>query len=339
MSKVFVTRPIPKVGLELLKAKGWEVVVNEKAENRAATKEEMISTLRQAKGEGKAFSAILSVLTDKIDADVMDAGLLASQNPGEGGPLKIIANYAVGFDNLDVEGAKKRNILLTNTPGVLTDTVAEHTFSLILSIAHRISEADRFSRAGMYKAWGPELLLGTDVSGKTLGVVGLGRIGSRVAHHAVKGFGMKVVYYDPKPNPEFEKEYGAQYADNLDNLLPLCDFVSIHVPLLDSTRHLMNEARLKLMKKSAYLINTSRGPIIDEKVLALSLSKGWIRGAAIDVFEFEPEITPELKKLDNIIMTPHIASATQETRDKMSEMAAQNIVEALEGRVPPNLVK
>jgi len=330
MAKVFITRPIPEVGIKMLKDKGFDVVVNEVAEDRPATKEEMVEALRQAKGEGKPFNAVLSVLTEKISAEIMDAGLPT---------LKIIANYAVGFDNIDLEAAKQRNIMVTNTPGVLTNTVAEHTFSLLLSIAHRISEGDRFNRAGKYNAWGPKMLLGTDVSGKILGIIGLGRIGSRVAHHAVKGFGMKVIYTDPKPNPEFEEEYNAQFIEKLEDLLPQADFVSIHVPLLDSTHHLINEARLKLMKKTAYLINTSRGPIIDEKALALSLSQGWIRGAAIDVFEFEPEITPELKELDNIIITPHIASATEETRNKMAELAAQNIIEALEGRVPPNLVK
>lgn len=329
--KVFITRPIPEAGIKALRSKGYDVVVNEKAENRAATKEELI--------EGaKGSSAILSILTDKIDSEIMDAGLV-SPKLGEGGPLKIIANYAVGFDNIDVEAAKKRNIMITNTPGVLTNTVAEHTFALMLSIAHRVSEADRFSRAGRYHAWGPNLLLGTDISGKTLGVIGLGRIGSRVALHAVKGFEMKVLYTDPKSNPEFEKEYNAQFVEKIDDLLPLCDFVSIHVPLLDSTKHLINESRLKLMKRTAYLVNTSRGPIIDEKALAKALQNKTIRGAAIDVFEFEPEIIPELKTLDNIIITPHIASATEETRNKMAEMAADNIIEALEGRIPPNLVK
>ncbi len=321
--KVFITRPIPTIGIEMLTAKGFEVIVNEKAEGRAATKEEMV--------EGaKGADAILSILTDKMDGEVMDAGAPT---------LKIIANYAVGFDNIDLEAAKQRKLMVSNTPGVLTNTVAEHTFSLMLSIAHRISEADRYSRAGRYHAWGPNLLLGTDLSGKTLGIVGLGRIGSRVAYHAVRGFDMKVMYTDPKPNPEFEKEFGAQYVEKLDELLPHCDFVSIHVPLLDSTKHLMNEARFKTMKRSAYIVNTSRGPIIDEKALASALSQGFIKGAAIDVFEFEPEIVPELKTLDNVILTPHIASATEETRNKMAEIAAQNIIEALEGRTPPNLVK
>ena len=326
----------------MLKAKGYEVVINDKAKDRAATKEEMVAALRQAQGEGKPFNAILSILTDKIDEEVMDAGAPT---------LKIIANYAVGFDNIDLEAAKQRNLMVTNTPGVLTNTVAEHTFALMLSIAHRISEADRFSRDSKYKAWGPNLLLGTDLSSKTLGVVGLGRIGSRVAYHAVRGFDMKALYTDPKPNPDFEKEFTAKYFEKLDDMLPQCDFVSIHVPLLDpvkspngdhgagSTRHLINEARLKLMKPTAYLINTSRGPIVDEKALAEALEKKVIRGAALDVFEFEPEITEDLKKLENVILTPHIASATEETRNKMAEMAAQNIIEALEGRTPPNLVK
>ena len=323
MLKVFVTRPIPEAGIKMLRDKGYEVVINEKARDRAASEKELINGVKGA-------DALLSVLTDKITAKVMDAGLPT---------LKIIANYAVGFDNIDLEAAKSRNIMVTNTPGVLTDTVAEHTFTLMLAIAHRIAEADRFSKAGKYKAWGPELMLGTDLSGKTLGVVGLGRIGSRVAHHAVKGFDMKVVYTDVKQNLEFEQKFGAVFASTIDELLPKCDFVSIHVPLLPSTHHLINEARLKLMKPTAYLINTSRGPVIDEHALSDALKKYQIAGAAIDVFEFEPEIVKDLKKMDNIILTPHIASATRETRDKMSELAAQNIIMALSGQLPPNLVR
>ena len=323
MAKIFITRPIPKAGIEMLQEKGYEVAVNESARDRVASKEELLAGVRGA-------DALLSVLTDKIDREVIEAGLQT---------LKIIANYAVGFDNIDIASAKERGVLITNTPGVLTNTVAEHTFALMLAIAHRISEGDRFSRAGKYTAWGPELLLGADLSGKTLGVVGLGRIGSRVAHHAVKGFDMKVVYTDVKQNADFEKEFGATYAATIDELLPQCDFVSIHVPLLDSTRHLINETRLKAMKKSAYLINTARGPIVDEHALAQALSEKWIRGAAIDVFELEPDITPELKNLDNIILTPHIASATVETRDAMARLAAENIIVALEGKTPQNLIQ
>src|SRR3989338_1577503 len=213
MPKIFITRPIPDAGIKLLEEKGYEVVVNIEAVDRPATKEEILAGV-------KGVDALLSVLTEKIDANIMDAGLPS---------LKVIANYAVGFDNIDLEAAKARNILVTNTPGVLTNTVAEHTFALMISVARRIAEADRFSRAGMYKAWGPELLLGTDVSGKVLGIVGLGRIGSKVAEHAVRGFGMKVLYTDVKPSPEFEKEYGAVFVEKLEELLPQCDFVSIHV--------------------------------------------------------------------------------------------------------------
>ncbi|HEY4521943.1 MAG TPA: D-glycerate dehydrogenase [Candidatus Paceibacterota bacterium] len=323
MLKVFVTRPIPEAGIKKLQEKGYEILINEKARDRAASEKELINGVR-------GVDAILSVLTDKITAKVMDAGTPT---------LKIIANYAVGFDNIDLEAAKIRNIMVTNTPGVLTDSVAEHTFTLMLAIAHRIAEADRFSRAGKYKAWGPELLLGNDLSGKILGIAGLGRIGSRVAHHAVKGFDMKVVYTDVKQNVEFEQEFGAVFASTIDELLPKCDFVSLHVPLLPSTHHLINETRLKLMKPTAYLINTSRGPVIDEKALVRALKECWITGAAIDVFEFEPEITKELKKLENIILTPHIASATRETRDKMAILATENIIAALEGKIPLNIVK
>ena len=321
--KIFITRPIPQVGAQKLKDKGYEVIVNEAAQDRPATPEELIQG-------AKGADAILSVLTDKITAEVMDAG-----SP----TLKIIANFAVGFDNVDIAAAKQRNIMVTNTPGVLTNTVAEHTFALLVAIARRVSEADRFSRAGKFHAWGPNMLLGADLTGKTLGIIGLGRIGSRVAYHATRGFDMKVLYNDVKPNPDFEKELGAIFVANIDELLPQCDFISMHVPLLDSTRHLINEERLKKMKPSAYLINTSRGPIVDEKALAAALKNGTIKGAALDVFEFEPEITPELRELDNVILTPHIASGTLETRSKMAELAANNIIEALEGRMPPNLVK
>lgn len=319
--KIYITRMVPEAGIKMLKDKGYEVVVN--SEDRVLTKEELIGAIKV-----QNYDALFCLLTDKIDGEVMD--VFSPQ-------LKIIANMAVGFDNIDAIEAKKRGIMITNTPGVLTDTVAEHTFALMLSIAHRISEADKFTKAGKYIGWAPMLMLGSDLSGKTLGVVGLGRIGSRVAHHAVKGFEMKVLYYDVNRNEDFEKEFSATFA-SLDDLLKQSDFVSIHVPLLDSTRHLINAEKLKLMKQTAYLINTSRGPIVGEHALALSLLKGEIRGAALDVFEFEPKITPELVTLDNVILTPHIASATEETRSKMSTLAATNIIEALEGRIPPNLL-
>src|SRR3989338_4829312 len=319
--KIFVTRIVPEAGIKMLKDKGYEIDVNQ--EDRVLTKEELITALKD-----QNYNALFCLLTDKIDAEVMDAF---------GPQLKVVANMAVGFDNIDAQEAKKRGIMITNTPGVLTDTVAEHTFSLMLSIAHRIPEADKFTRALKYQGWAPMLLLGSDLSGKTLGVIGLGRIGSRVAHHAVKGFEMKVLYYDVNRNEEFEKEFGAVFV-SLDDLLKQSDFVSIHVPLLPATRHLINAEKLKLMKPTSYLVNTSRGPVIDEAALAKALADKTIKGAALDVFEFEPAINPDLIKLDNVILTPHIASATEETRSKMSALAATNIVEALEDRIPPNIL-
>lgn len=319
--KIFITRKIPNRSVDMLKNKGWEVNVS--PHDRVLTKEELIEM-------GKGADAVLSQLTDKIDGGVVD---------GWGKTVKIIANYAVGYDNFNVKEISERNVLMANTPEVLTETVAEHTFALMLAIAHRIVEADKFSRAGMYKGWEPELLLGIDLSHKILGIVGLGRIGSRVAHHAVRGFDMQVIYYDVKRNEQFEKEFGASFRENPDDIFKEADFISIHVPLLPSTHHMVNSERLKIMKSSAYIINTSRGPIIDEIALKDALKNGVIKGAAIDVWEKEPELTHGLADLDNIIITPHIASATEETRQRMGEIAAKNIIEALEGRMPPNLVK
>lgn len=320
--KVFITRQIPNRGVDLLESNGYEVLVS--PYGRVLKKEELIDFLKK-----DSYNAVLCLLTDKIDAEVLDAA---------GKKCKIFANYAVGFDNVDIKAAAKRGIMVTNTPGVLSDTVAEHTFALMLAIAHRVAESDRFTRSGKYKGWEPMLFLGTDISKKVLGVVGLGRIGSRVAHHAVRGFEMRVIYYDIKRNEEFEKEFGAEYR-NLEDFLREADFISLHVPLLDTTRYLINAENLKLMKPTAYLINTSRGPIIEERALVEALQKGVIRGAALDVYENEPEFAPGLAELENVILTPHTASATEETRQAMSELAAKNIIEALEGRIPPNLVK
>lgn len=312
---------VPESGIKALQDKGHEVVVSYKDD--VLTKEELIAALKD-----QNYDALFCLLTDKIDGEVMDSF---------GPNLKVVANMAVGFDNIDVAEAKKRGITITNTPGVLTDTVAEHTFALMLAIAHRVVEADKFTRAGKYTNWAPMLLLGNDLSGKTLGIIGLGRIGSRVAHHAVKGFEMKILYYDVNRNEEFEKEFSAVFMP-LDNLLKQSDFISIHVPLLEATKHLINAEKLKLMKPTAYLINTSRGPIIDEAALGYALENNIIRGAALDVFEFEPSVIPGLLTLENVILTPHIASATEETRSKMSALAATNIIEVLEGRVPPNIL-
>lgn len=322
MSKIYITRMVPEEGIKILRDKGFEVVVN--PEDRVLAKEELIANLKN-----KNYDALFCLLTDKIDGEVMDSF---------GSQLKIIANMAVGIDNIDVAEAQKRNILVANTPGILTDTVAEHAFALMLAVARRIAEADKFTKSGKWQSWSPTLFLGNDLGGKTLGIIGLGRIGSRVAHYAAKGFNMNVVYYDVNRNEGFEKEFSTVYT-SLDDLLKQSDFVSIHTPMLDSTRHLINAENLKIMKSSAYLINTSRGPVVDEAALAYALKNKIIKGAALDVFEFEPNIMPELLALDNVILTPHIASATEETRSKMSVLAATNIIEALEGRTPPSIVK
>ncbi len=322
MTNIYITRLIPDSGIQKLKNAGYEVDIN--PEDRVLTKAELIAAI-----SGKKYDAILCLLTDKIDDEVFAAA---------GEQCKIFANYAVGFDNIDLVAAQKHAKIITNTPGVLTNTVAEHTFALMLSIAHRVSEADRFSRAGSYHGWGPMMLLGTDLSSKTIGIVGLGRIGSRVAYHAVRGFDAKIIYYDVKRSEEFEKEFGATFYENPDDVFKNADFVSIHVPLLPTTKHLVDARRLSLMKKSAYLINTSRGPIVDEKALADALAAHTIKGAAIDVFENEPAIEPGLIGLENVIITPHIASATEATRSAMADIAADNIISVLSGGAPLNPV-
>lgn len=320
MPKVFITRQIPEEGPALLRQGGYEVIV--------AGQDGVIS--RNALLDGvRGVDALLPLLTDKIDGEVMDA---SSKQ------LKIIANYAVGFDNIDLKAAAERGIVVTNTPEVLSETVAEHTFALMLAIAHRVSEADRFTRAGKYRGWEPMLLLGRDLAKKTLGIAGLGRIGSLVAKHAVRGFDMNVIYFDVKPNADFEKEYGAKFV-SMDELTKQADFISIHVPLLPTTKHLFNADRFKMMKNTAYLVNTSRGPVVDEAALVEALRNGTIAGAALDVFEAEPQLAPGLKELDNVILTPHIASGTIETRSKMAELAAENIIAVLSGKEPLTPVK
>ncbi len=302
-----------------MRSKGHNVTVS--PHDRVLSKSELIEM-------GRGSDALLCLLTDKIDGEVLD---------GIGSQVKIVANYAVGFDNLDLAAIKQRGIIATNTPGVLTESVAEHAFSLILSIAHRIPESDRFTRAGKYHGWEPELLLGQDVSHKTIGILGLGRIGSRVAYHA-RGFDMRVLYYDVKRNEQFEQEMKAEFRATPEEILRESDFVSVHVPLLPTTRHLINAERLAMMKRSAYLVNTSRGPVIDEAALVEALRNGVIRGAALDVFENEPALAPGLAELENVILTPHTASATEETRAEMSRLAAENIIAFSEGKAPPNLI-
>lgn len=328
MIHLFSCRMIPDEGLKMLKKRGGiKIDIYEK--DQPVPRKEL---LRRVKG----VDVLVSILTDKIDAEVMDAA---------GPSLKMIANYAVGFDNIDLNEAKKRGITVTNTPSdEVSESVAEHAVALIFALAHRIVESDRFARAGKYHGWGPMMLLGQDVMGKTLGIIGGGRIGTALARRLHDGFGLKIIYTDVKHNAELEKTYGAKYRTK-EQLLKEADFVSLHVPLTKETRHLISSKELKIMKKTAFLVNTARGPVVDELALVKALTKGEIAGAGIDVFECEPLIdcnpndTYELRTLNNVILTPHTASATWGARQSMSRVAAHNILAHLAGKTPPNAVK
>lgn len=317
--KVFVTRNIPGDHLEKLKNAGFDVSVSDF--NRALTNEELLGGI-------SGVDAILSLLTDKIDGDMMDAA---------GPSLKIISNYAVGFDNIDVEAATKRGIIVTNTPSdEVNEAVAEHTWALILALARRIVEADEATRHGAYKGWEPDIFIGTNLIGKTLGIVGMGRIGSMVARRA-QGYKMNVLYNKHTPDLEAEKELGVKFA-SLDDLFANSDFISLHVPLTDETRHMINSDTLAKMKKGAYLVNTARGQVVDERALIDALNSAQIAGAALDVFDNEPNISPELIGNQRAITTPHIASATWEARNKMGEQAVSSIIDIFSGNKPQNIV-
>lgn len=313
---IFVTRNIPGNGIALLKK---HHTVKIAPQNGPISKKELL--------KGAAWAdAIVTLLTDKIDA-----GFITKNTH-----LKIIANYAVGYDNIDLVTATKHHIPVTNTPGVLTESVAEHAIALMMALGKRLREADTFVRAKKYKGWNPWLLLGTEFDGKTVGVIGTGRIGSLFVKFA-KALNMHILYNDVNRIPELEEAYGAQYV-SLNTLLEESDVVSVHVPLLASTRHLLNANNLKRMKKTAFLINTSRGPVIDEHALATALKRKQLAGAGLDVYEFEPNPVPALLKMPNVILTPHIASATVEARNEMSLLVAKNILAALNNQTPPSLV-
>jgi len=277
----------------------------------------------------KNIDGLLSLLTDKIDANLMNAAP----------KLKVISNMAVGYDNINVPEATSRGIVVGYTPGVLTETTADFAFALIMAAARRVVEADAYTRKGRWKTWGPMVMLGQDIHHATLGLVGLGRIGMEVAKRA-RGFNMKVIYFDAqRRSTQEEKELGVEYIPELSTLLSRSDFVSLHVPLIPQTHHLMGAKEFTLMKPTAILVNTSRGPVVDQKALYEALKAKQILAAAIDVTETEP-ISPgdPLLTLDNIIITPHIASASVVTRTRMAVMAAENLIAGLRGQVPPNCV-
>jgi glyoxylate reductase len=320
--KVFVTREIPEIGLKMIK-EYYEVEVWDRY--TAPPREVLLEKVRNV-------DALVTLLTDKIDKEVLD----------NAPRLRIIAQYAVGYDNIDVDYATAKGVYVTNTPGVLTDATADFTWALLLAAARRVVEADRFVRSGEYwrtgTGWHPLMMLGYQVSGKTLGIIGMGRIGQAVARRA-KGFGMRILYYDVFRLPEEqEKELGVQYVD-LETLLRESDFVSIHVPLTKETYHMIGERELKMMKKTAVLVNTARGAVIDTDALVKALKEKWIAAAGLDVFEQEP-LPPDhpLTKLDNVVLAPHIASATYETRAAMAELVARNLIAFYKGEVPPTLV-
>ena len=318
-AKVFVTRKLFDEAISLIEEYADVEVYD--SEEEPAPYDLILEKVRDIDG-------LLCLLTDKIDARVIEAGER----------LKVISNYAVGYDNIDVEAATKRGIYVTNTPGVLTETTADLAWAILMAIARRVVEADKYVRAGRWvHAWGPKMMLGSDVHGKTLGIVGLGRIGSAVARRA-KGFNMRVIYYDVIRREDLEGELGLEYKP-LEELLKEADYITLHVPLTKDTYHLIGERELNMMKPTAYLINTSRGAVVDQRALYRALKERRIAGAALDVFEKEPiDQDDPLLELDNVVLTPHIGSASVETRKKMAMMAAENLVSVLRGVEPPNLV-
>ena len=317
--KVFVARSIPGTALDKLKNSGHEVNISDY--DRSATAQELLE-------KGKGADALLTLLTDKIDGEVIDA---------IGPQLKVVSNYAVGFDNINVPEATERGVVVANTPSdEVNEAVAEHSWALMLALARRIVEADEATRRGAYKGWEPGIFLGINMVGKTLGIVGLGNIGSMTARRA-KGWNMRVLYNKRSRDEEAERELGVEFAD-LDRLYAESDFISLHLPLTDETHHMINKNAFAKMKKGVILVNTARGPIVNEQDLVDALRDGKLKGAGLDVFDNEPNINPELIAMENVVTTPHIASATWEAREKMGYMAVDTILAVLSGVKPENIV-
>ena len=313
--KVLVTREIPEAGLRPLE--GFDLtVLSELPPDRA----ELLEAVAGVDG-------VLSTLTETIDREFMGA---AGEN------LKVIANMAVGYDNIDVVAAEERGIVVTNTPGVLDETTADTAFMLLLAAARRLGEGERIVRAGKWDAWGPKMLTGPDVWGKKLGIIGFGRIGQAVTRRA-KGFSMGIFYTARSRKEDVEGEFGARYLE-LDELLEESDFISLHTPLTEETTHLIGAEELRKMKREAVLVNTSRGPVVDEGALADALSEGIIFAAGLDVYEEEPKVHPKLLELENVVLAPHIGSASIETRNKMAATAGEDLRAVLRGEAPENPV-
>jgi len=313
---VFVTRRIPQAGLDLLKAACATVDVF--PEDRAMTKEELMAAVKDRDG-------VLCLLNDRIDMEVLSAANQA----------EVFSNYAVGYNNIDVGAATKLGIMVTNTPGVLTAATADMAWALLLAAARRIPESDRYVREGKFTGWGPRLIRGYDVSGKTLGIIGAGRIGHAMVQRAA-GFDMEMLYVSRNGKPGM-RTLGAKRVE-LKVLLAQSDFISLHVPLTEETRHMIGKKELVHMKKGAILINTARGPIVDEDALVKALKSGHLAAAGLDVYENEPQVHPGLMTLENVVMAPHTGSATYGTRDAMAVMAAEDLLAALRGDTPEHLV-
>lgn len=316
--KVYVSRLIPEPALEIVRAA---------TEMRVWDREDVPPPRDVLLREVADCEGLLSLLTEKIDDELIRAAPR----------LRVVANMAVGFDNIDVPAATRRGVLVTNTPEVLTETVADFAFTLMLASSRRLVEADTLTRAGEWKTWSPLMLAGQDMHHATLGLVGVGRIGAAVARRA-KGFEMRVIYYDVVRRPDLEQSLGIEFRD-LNEVLREADFISVHVPLTEQTRHLISRDQFRLMKKTAVFVNTSRGPVVDQAALAEALRTRTIYAAGIDVFEKEPVPADDpLLRLDNVIVAPHIASASIPTRTRMATLAAENLVAALQGKRPPTPV-
>jgi glyoxylate reductase len=311
--KVFITRKISSVAKELLQQEG--ISVKEYSENKAISRQELIKNAKDADG-------IISLLTEKFDEELID----------KLEKCKIIANYAVGFNNIDIKYAKSKGIVVTNTPDVLTDATAEIAVSLVLACARRIVESDNFMREKKFVGWEPKLYQGIQLTGKTIGIIGIGRIGQATARR-LKGFGCKIIYYNKSKKHEFEKELNAKKV-SLSKLMSTSDIISIHLPLNSSTKQLLSKEKLELLKPTAILINSARGEIINEKHLIKMLKQKRIFAAGFDVYENEPDYNEKLLKLKNVVLLPHIGSATFETRDKMAELTAKNVINVLRGKKP-----
>lgn len=319
--QIYMTRPIHEEGMKLLKEKGYQITTGDAG--AIPTHESVTAALRAV-----SYDAVVTFLTDQVDGTLFDACPSA----------KLFSNYSVGFNNVHLEDAEAHGVSITNTPGCAGNAVAEHAVALMLAVTTRLVEGDLYMRAGKYTGWQPDLLMGTDLSGKTVGFVGVGDIGARAAKMLSRGFGCKIIYNDVVPNAELEKEDAATFVER-DQLFREADIVSIHVPLLPTTQHLVNAEVLKSMKPSAILINTARGPIVDEVALVEALKNKTIAGAGIDVYEFEPKVTDGLLTLDNVVFTPHIASSRETVRAKMSETVANNIISFFETGAPLTPVK